>query len=319
MRYLVTGGAGFVGSHLVDALLARGDQVVCIDNFNDYYTPERKRRNIGPALKHSGYTVAPVDFCDAEELERVFATHRPQRVAHLGGMANARFSVDHAPLYVQNNIAGTVNMLESARRYDVECFLFASTSSVYGSSPTPWNEMLSADRPLSPYAASKRAAELHAFTYHHLYGLPTTIVRFFTVYGPRGRPDMTPYLFVDKMMRNEPFTLFNAGENLYRDYTYISDIIAGVIAALDAALPFEIINLGNERPILMQRFVELLEQITKKPALIKSVPTPSTEPLITFADTSKAQRLLGYQPHTNIEQGLESFWQWYRDEIMNDT
>ena len=319
MRYMVPGGAGFIGSHLVDTLLARGDEVVCVDNFNDYYAPARKRRNIALALKQPGYTVAEVDFRDGEALERVFSTHCPQRVAHLGGMANARFSVDHAPLYVQSNVAGTVNMLELARRYEVECFLLASTSSVYGGSPTPWSETLPADRPLSPYAASKRAAEVHAFTYHHLYGMPTTVVRFFTVYGPRGRPDMTPHLFVDKMIRNEPFTLFNGGENLYRDYTYVSDIVAGVTAALDAAFPFEIINLGNERPVLMQRFVELLEQITNTRARITNVPTPSTEPPITFADTSKAQRLLGYHPQTNIEQGLELFWRWYQDEVMNRT
>lgn len=316
MRYLVTGGAGFIGSHLVDALLARGEQVICLDNFNDYYAPARKRRNIARALEQPGYTLVEVDFRDPAALEQVFATHRPQRIAHLGAMANARFSVHHAPLYVQTNVAGTVTMLELARRYEVENFLLASTSSVYGSSPTPWHEELPADRPLSPYAASKRSAELHAFTYSHLYGLPTTVVRFFTVYGPRGRPDMTPYLFVHNMVRGKSFTLFNGGENLYRDYTYVSDIVAGVVAALDTVQPFEIINLGNERPILMQQFVALLEQITGHKALIDSVPMPTTEPPITFADTAKAQRLLGYRPQTNVEQGLSHFWQWYRDEEM---
>lgn len=319
MRYLVTGGAGFIGSHLVDALLARGEQVVCLDNFNDYYSPARKRRNIANALEQPGYTLVEADFREPAALEHVFTTHRPQRIAHLGAMANARYSVHHAPLYVQTNVAGTVALLELARKYGVENFLLASTSSVYGSSPTPWHEELSADRPLSPYAASKRSAELHAFTYAHLYGLPTTVVRLFTVYGPRGRPDMTPYLFVHNMVRGKPFTLFNGGENLYRDYTYVSDIVAGVVAALDAVLPFEIINLGNERPILMQQFVRLLEQITGHKALIDSVPMPTTEPPITFADTTKAQRLLGYRPQTNVEQGLSHFWQWYcKEEMQND-
>ena len=182
MRYLVTGGAGFVGSHLVDALLARGDQVVCVDNFNDYYTPQRKRRNILGALNQPGYTLAEVDFRDAEALEQVFATHRPHKVAHIGAMAGPRPSIERPSLYEQVNVAGTVNMLELSRRYDVECFLVASTSSVYGASPTPWNEDVATDRPLSPYAATKKACEVLAYTFHQLYSMPTTVVRFFTVY-----------------------------------------------------------------------------------------------------------------------------------------
>ena len=314
MRYLVTGGAGFIGSHLADALLARGDEVVALDNFNPYYSPERKRRNVRGALDKKGYTLVEADFCDVDAVERVFAQHRPQRVAHLGGMAGVRASVAQPQLYERVNVGGALTMLEAARRHGVQGFVLASTSSVYGRSPTPWREDLPADRPLSPYAATKRAAEILAYTAHSLYGTPTTVVRFFTVYGPRGRPDMTPTLFVERMLKGEPFTLFNGGEDLYRDYTYVSDIVAGVMAALDTPCPYEVVNLGNSTPVLMRRFVALLSEITGLEARAEAVPLPATEPLITFADTTKARTLLEWEPTTRVEQGLERFWAWYRDE-----
>lgn len=320
MRYLVTGGAGFVGSHLVDRLLARGDQVVCVDNFNDYYAPERKRQNIRAALTQPGYSLAEVDIRDADALAQVFAEHRPQKVAHLAAMAGPRPSIQNPSLYEQVNIAGTVNILENARRHAVEAFLLASTSSVYGASPTPWQEdATSTDRPLSPYAATKKACEVLAYTFHQLYNMPTTVVRFFTVYGPRGRPDMTPHLFVDNMVRDQPFTLFNGGEGLYRDYTYVDDIVSGIVAALDKAYPYEIFNLGNAQPVLMKDFVEQLEEITGLKARIDAVPLPATDPAITFADTSKAQRMLGYNPQTNVVSGLLRFWEWYKQEVGGAT
>jgi UDP-glucuronate 4-epimerase len=172
------------------------------------------------------------------------------------------------------------------------------------------------DRPLSPYAATKKAAEVLAYTFHSLYGLPVNVVRFFTVYGPRGRPDMTPYLFVDKMVRGEPLVLFNGGVELFRDYTYVDDIVAGVIAAVDRPLGYEIFNLGNAHPVEMRHFVELLEQITGYTAHIESRPLPATEPPITFASTAKAQRLLGFAPATNVEVGLARFWEWYQTEVL---
>src|SRR5262245_15951255 len=221
MRYLVTGGAGFVGSHLGDALLARGDQVICVDNFNDYYSPARKRRNIAAALDHAGYTLVEGDFRDLAAMEQVFAAHRPDRVAHIGAMAGPRPSVERPLLYEEVNVRGTGNLLELAGGYDVKGFVFASTSSVYGAAPTPWSEDLSTDRPLSPYAATKKAAEVLAYTFHYLYNMPTRVVRFFTVYGPRGRPDMTPYLFVDAMVKHKPITLFNGGVGVHRDWTYV--------------------------------------------------------------------------------------------------
>jgi UDP-glucuronate 4-epimerase len=316
MTYLVTGGAGFVGSHLVDTLLRRGERVVAVDNFNTYYSPDRKRRNVAAALKHPGYTLVEADIRDAEAMEEVFQRHRPQRVAHLAAMAGPRPSIANPALYESVNVAGTVTVLELARRYDVRSLVFASTSSVYGETQKlPFEEGDPTDRPLSPYAATKKAGEVLAYTFHRLYGTPTTVVRFFTVYGPRGRPDMTPFLFVDKMVRGEPIVLFNGGEDVYRDYTYVDDIVAGVASALDTGLAYEIVNLGNARPVLMRRFVDVLQEVTGLEAIIEAVPLPKTDPPTTYADTSKAQRLLGYEPTTVVEEGLARFWAWYREEI----
>lgn len=317
MRYLVTGGAGFIGSHLSEALLARGDEVICVDNFNDYYSPARKRRNIAAALEHPGYTLVEADFRDTAAMEQVFATYRPAKVAHIGAMAGPRPSTERPLLYEEVNVRGTVVLLELARRYQVQGFLLASTSSVYGRSPTPWAEDSPTDRPLSPYAATKKAAEVLAYTFHFLYQLPTRVVRFFTVYGPRGRPDMTPYLFVDAMVRRKPITLFNGGIEVYRDWTYIDDIIAGVVAALDSDLPFEIFNLGNSSPVQLCDFIALLERITGYPAIVEARPLPPADPPITYADVARARRLLGFAPRVPIEEGLARFWEWYQQEVLN--
>ncbi len=316
MRYLVTGGAGFVGSHLADALLARGDEVVCVDNFNDYYSPARKRRNIEGALAQPGYTLVEADFRDLVAMEQIFETHRPTKIAHIGAMAGPRPSVERPLLYEEVNVRGTVTMLDLARRYDAQGFVLASTSSVYGLAPTPWSEDLATDRPLSPYAATKKAAEVLAYTFHYLHKLPTRVVRFFTVYGPRGRPDMTPYLFVDAMVKRKPITLFNGGTGVYRDWTYVDDIVAGVIAALDTDIPFETFNLGNSSPVQLSDFIALLEQITDLEAIIDSKPLPAADPPITYANVDKARSLLGFEPHTSLEEGLGRFWIWYQAEVL---
>ncbi|HEX9370556.1 MAG TPA: GDP-mannose 4,6-dehydratase [Roseiflexaceae bacterium] len=317
MRYLVTGGAGFVGSHLADTLLARGHEVVCVDNFNDYYSPSRKRRNIAGALANPRYTLVEGDIRDPAAMEQVFATHRPERVAHIGAMAGPRPSVARPLLYEEVNVRGTVNLLELARTYGVRGFVFASTSSVYGQAPTPWSEDLTTDRPLSPYAATKKSAEVLAYTFHYLYSMPTRVVRFFTVYGPRGRPDMTPYLFVDAMVKGTPITLFNGGVGVYRDWTYVDDIIAGVVAALDSDLPFEVFNLGNSSPVQLCDFIELLERITDLKAIVDAKPLPAADPPITYANVDKARGLLGFQPQTPLEQGLRRFWAWYQTEVLD--
>lgn len=316
MRYLVTGGAGFIGSHLADALLARGDQVICVDNFNDYYSPLRKFRNIAQATTKPGYTLIEGDFRNFEQMESLFAKHRPERVAHIGAMAGPRPSVERPLLYEEVNVRGTVNLLELARHYGAQGFVLASTSSVYGQAPTPWSEDLPTDRPLSPYAATKKAAEVLAYTFHYLHKLPTRVVRFFTVYGPRGRPDMTPYVFVDAMVKRQPITLFNGGVGVHRDWTYVDDIVAGVIAALDSDIPFDTFNLGNSSPVQLRDFISLLERVTNMTATIESRPLPSSDPPITYANIDKARRLLGFQPATTLEEGLTRFWQWYQHEVL---
>lgn len=315
MRYLVTGGAGFIGSHVADALLARGEQVICLDNFNTYYDPARKRRNIAAALQQPQYTLVEADFRDAEAVNVLFEHHRPTHIIHLGAMANPRYSVQYPFLYEEVNIRGTMNLLDAARRYEAQRIVVASTSSVYGHSPTPWSEDLPADRPLSPYAATKRCAELLSYTFHQQYSIPTQVVRFFTVYGPRGRPDMTPYLFVDAMLAPRPITLFNGGVGVYRDWTYIDDIVAGMLAVFDADLPFEIINLGNSHPVQLRDFVAVLEEVIDVQAEIEVRPLSPAEPLTTFANIDKARQLLGFAPRTPLAEGLARFWAWYQSEV----
>lgn len=312
---LITGGAGFIGSHLGDALLRRGDRVVCVDNFNDYYDPQRKQRNIAAALEQPNFTLVEADFRDLDAMRAVFETYKPSKVAHIGGMAGPRPSVQKPLLYQDVNIRGTVNLLDLSARHDVQGFFLASTSSVYGRSPTPWTETSATDQPLSPYAATKKAAEVLAYTFHATHKLPIRIARFFTVFGPRGRPDMTPYLFVDAMRQGKPITLFNGGVDVYRDWTYVDDIVAGVIAALDCDLPFEIFNLGNANPVQLRDFVRQLEQITEYDAIIDARPLPAADPPITFADTTKARELLGFEPRTDVETGLRRFWDWYQEEV----
>lgn len=319
MTCLVTGGAGFIGSHTVDALLRRGERVICVDNFTPYYDPERKRRNLAWAATQPGFVLVEADIRDGEALAAVFEHYRPRGVVHLAALPGPRPSIANPALYEQVNVGGTVQVLELARRYEVERFVLASTSSVYGrATRLPFEERDTTDRPLSPYAATKKAAEVLGYTFHSLYGTPMSVVRFFTVYGPRGRPDMTPYIFVDRMVRGQPIVLFERGVKLYRDYTYVDDIVAGVLAALDRAQGYEIFNLGNSSPVELQRFVALLEQITGIRAVIEDQPLPPTEPPITYASTEKAARMLGFRAGTRVEEGLARFWEWYRQEVLPD-
>lgn len=314
MSYFVTGGAGFIGSHLVDALLARGVQVVAFDNFNDYYDPARKRRNIATALTHPNFTLIEGDIRDRAALDAAFARHQPSHIAHLGAMAGPRYSVAHPFLYEEVNVRATMHVLDLARLHGVKGMIVASTSSVYGALPTPWDESQSADQPLSPYAATKRAAELLAYTYHYQYGVPTRVLRFFTVYGPRGRPDMTPSLFVDNMRVGKPITLFNGGIGVYRDWTYVADIINGIVAALHSEVPFGTYNLGNSSPIELIAFVRILESLTGYQAIIDAKPLPAADPPRTYANINRAKVQLGFVPQTPLEVGLAEFWKWYRSE-----
>jgi UDP-glucuronate 4-epimerase len=287
-----------------------------LDNFNDYYDPARKRRNLVSALAQPGFTLVEADFRDAAQLEEIFQQHRPEKVAHLGAMANPRVSLDRPLIYEDVNVRGSLNLLNAAGRAGVLGMLLASTSSVYGLAPTPWTEETPTDRPLSYYAATKKAAEVLAYTAHRQYGMATQIVRFFTVYGPRGRPDMTPALFVGPMLTGQPITLFNGGVGVFRDWTYVDDIVAGVIAALDSDGPYEIYNLGNSNPVQLIDFITTLEAITGLKAVIESRPLSAADPPITYASVEKAGRLVGWEPHISIDIGLKRYWEWYQRDVL---
>jgi UDP-glucuronate 4-epimerase len=314
MKTLVTGGAGFIGSHTVDALLARGDEVVCIDNFNDYYSPQRKRNNLATASTFRSFKLYESDIREFEEMERIFSSEKPEKVIHLAAMAGVRNSVDFPLLYEEVNVRGTLNLLLLASRYGVTNFILASTSSVYGASKEiPFREDSAAIQPLAPYPATKRACELLAHVYHNLRGLRCTALRFFTAYGPRGRPDMTPYLFTAAISQGKEITLYDGGRP-QRDFTYIEDIIDGVLAAIDADFEYETINLGNSKPVVMRDFVRIIEELLGRKAKIVSPPLPPSEPPLTYADISKARLLLGYNPTTSVEEGMRSFVDWYERE-----
>jgi UDP-glucuronate 4-epimerase len=314
VRIMVTGGAGFIGSHTVDALLARGDEVLCIDNFNDYYDHEMKRRNLIKAQGSPAFKLFEKDIRDLVEMERIFSDESPHKVIHLAAMAGVRNSVRIPLLYEDVNVKGTLNLLELASRYQVSSFILASTSSVYGASKAiPFKEDDPAVRPLAPYPATKRACELLAYVYHNLHGLRCTALRFFSVYGPRGRPDMTPFLFTAGISRGEEITLYDEGRP-QRDWTYIEDTVRGVLASVDADVEYEIINLGRSRPIVMRDFVSIIEELLGRKAKVISPPLPPSEPPVTYADISKARRLLRYEPTTSVEEGMRHFVEWYRQE-----
>jgi UDP-glucuronate 4-epimerase len=316
MNFLVTGAAGFIGSHATEALLARGDGVAGLDNFNDYYDPARKRANVALLTSNPHFTLHEADVRDAETMERICAEGKFDAVVHLAAMAGVRYSINRAPLYVDVNVRGTVNLLEAARKTGVPHFVLASTSSVYGRTERlPFREDDPLGRPLAPYPATKIAAEVMGHAYHNLFGLSFTAVRFFSVYGPRGRPDMMPYHITDCIVHDREFTLYEAGE-MYRDWTYIADIVSGVVAAVDRPLGYEVINLGRGEPVRMADFVELVEGLVGRKARMTTPPAPPSEPPITYADITKAHDLLGYNPTMPVAEGLRRFWEWYLAETL---
>jgi UDP-glucuronate 4-epimerase len=315
-KVFVTGAAGFVGSRLAKRLLARGDRVIGHDNLNDYYALEHKQRHLADLRPDSKFTFIQGDLRDPDALKSLFAEHKPDLVAHLAAMAAVRYSVKHPLLYGMVNVQGTANVLDAARAIGTPPCVLSSTGSVYGrDTPVPFREDAAADRPLAPYPASKRAMELFAHSFHYLYGLPVTVVRFFNVYGPHGRPDMMPWQWSRAIVAGEPLTLYNGG-HIQRDWTYVDDIVDGFIAALDRPMGFEIINLGCGRPVENLRFVEVLEGLLGKKATIVDTPCPPSEPLITYADITKARKLLGYEPKVMVEEGLRRFVQWMRAEKL---
>jgi UDP-glucuronate 4-epimerase len=330
MRILVTGTAGFIGAALAQRLLARGDVVHGFDNHNDYYDPALKEARLAHFIDHPNYTHQRGDLADATAVDRAFASFKPQRVANLAAQAGVRYSIKHPRAYVQSNLVGFVNILEGCRQNEVEHLVYASSSSVYGANrKLPFAVEDAVDHPVSLYAASKKANELMAHTYSHLYGLPTTGLRFFTVYGPWGRPDMSPILFADRISRGEPIDVFNHG-NHSRDFTYIDDIVEGVIRTLDhpaapdpaynaelpnpgtSSAPYRVYNIGNDQPVQLMRFIELLEQNLGRTVEKRFLPMQPGDVPDTWADVSALRRDVGYAPNTSIEDGVARFVEWYR-------
>lgn len=313
MQILVTGGAGFIGSHLVERLLGRGDDVVALDNFNDYYDPALKERNLGDVREHERLHVERGDIRDVDLLDRLFATRGFDVVVHLAARAGVRPSLVDPLLYEDVNCRGTLNVLEQCRRHGVNRMVMASSSSVYGNvKEIPFREDVRVDRPVSPYAATKAACEMYGHNYHHLYGISCTALRFFTVYGPRQRPDMAIHKFTARIDRGEPIPFYGDGTS-ERDYTYYTDIVDGVVAAVDRDLGFEVINLGESRTTSLSRLVELVEQAVGKPAVLDRQPMQPGDVIITCADVDKARALLDYNPSTPVETGIGTFVAWYRE------
>ena len=312
MSILITGGAGFIGSNLLDRLAAEGEDLVCWDDFNDYYDPRIKRMNIAALLAAKKIRLYEGDICEEALGEEIFRREKVETVVHLAARAGVRPSLAEPLLYERVNCGGTTQLLELSRKHGVKRFVFGSSSSVYGNNAKlPFSESDPVDAPVSPYAATKRYGELICRAYHNLYGLRIVCLRFFTVYGPRGRPDMAIHLFTDKMERGEEIDFFGDGTTR-RDYTFIGDILDGVVAAMRSKLEFEIINLGESRTTELRRLIELISQATGKPPRLKPKPMQAGDVVATYADISKAQRLLNYRPQFPIEKGIPIFVEWYR-------
>jgi len=314
VRVLVTGGAGFIGSHLCERLLGEGHAVSILDDLNDFYDPALKRRNLDGIRAAGAVDFHHGDICDPDTVERVMTAERPEAIIHLAARAGVRPSLARPLLYERVNVHGTMVLLEAARQAGVGKFLLASSSSVYGiADRVPFSEEESANRPVSPYAATKIAAEKICFTYSHLYGLPVVCLRLFTVYGPRQRPDLAIRKFTELMLAGAAVPVFGDGSS-GRDYTYVDDTVAGVIAALHYQTRYEVFNLGNSHPVSLRTLVETLEVELGVRARIERLPDQPGDVPITYADISKARRLLGYQPATPFADGIRRFVRWYRGQ-----
>lgn len=321
MRILVTGGAGFIGSHLCERLLTDGHDVVAIDNFSDFYDPRSKRCNIeavaaAASRSGTGFLLCEGDIRDSELIREVFRQEAPEAVIHLAAAAGVRPSIENPLYYEEVNVRGTMNVLEGARGAGVRTFLFASSSSVYGDSPkVPFSESDPVDNPISPYAATKKAGELICYTYHHLYAMNIACLRFFTVYGPRQRPDLAIHKFTRLIDEGRSIPFYGDGTTS-RDYTFVNDIVDGVLKALSWAYGegrrYDIFNLGGSRPVELRRLVEVIEEAVGKKAQIDRLPLQPGDVSRTYADLAKSGAVLGYAPVTAIEDGVAAFVRWYR-------
>lgn len=314
MRILVTGAAGFIGSHLSERLLGLDHEVLGLDNFNDFYDPAIKERNVEAARAHPAFELVRGDILDRDLLDGVFARFQPERVVHLAAWAGVRPSIARPALYQKVNVEGTTNLLERCRHQGIDRFVFASSSSVYGDrEEVPFRETDPVDRPISPYAATKAAGELLCYTWHHLFGLHAHCLRFFTVYGPRQRPEMAIHKFARQIAAGEPVTLFGDGSSS-RDYTYIDDIIDGVVAAVERVEGYRIYNLGESETTRLIDLVEMIGAALGEQPQIQWLPNQPGDVPRTFADVSRARAELGYAPRVPIAEGIRRFADWYRDQ-----
>jgi len=331
MKVLVTGSAGFIGAAVAQRLLARGDTVVGLDNHNDYYDPSLKAARLARFADHPGYTHVRLDLADRSGMAECFATHRPERVVHLAAQAGVRYSIENPLAYIDSNIVGFAHVLEGCRHHGVQHLVYASSSSVYGANTSmPFSVHQNVDHPLSLYAASKKSNELMAHTYSHLFGLPTTGLRFFTVYGPWGRPDMALFKFTRAILAGEPIEVFNHGRHR-RDFTYVDDVVEGLLRVLDrpappnpdwqgaqpdpgsSTAPWRVYNIGNHQPVELLDYIGALEQALGRTAHKVMLPMQAGDVPDTYADVADLVAQFDYQPRTHVAQGIERFVAWYRD------
>lgn len=313
---LVTGCAGFIGSHVAEELLKRGDSVIGIDEVNDYYNIKQKKENLKILEKYENFKFFKKNLAEFKDIKQIFEGENIDYIAHLAARAGVRPSIDNPFIYEESNVKATLNLLELGKIFGIKNFVLTSSSSVYGNQQkVPFSEKDVVDTPISPYAATKKSCELIAYTYYHLHKLNVNVIRPFTIYGPRSRPDMAPFLFTKWISSGEKIKKFGDGTT-QRDYTYIDDFVEGFISALDTPLGFEIFNLGNKTPVSLNKFIETIENITDKKAKIEHLPMQPGDVDKTYADISKAEKLLGYNPKTSIEEGLEKLWVWYKENII---
>ena len=316
MRVLVTGVAGFIGMHCAERLAARGHEVIGLDSLNSYYSVELKEARLARLSGLAGVRTERLDLADAAALEQLVAASKPERVLHLAAQAGVRYSLENPAAYIQSNLVGFANLLEACRRHPPQHLVYASSSSVYGANQKlPWSESDDVDRPISLYAATKRSNELMAHVYSHLFAMPTTGLRYFTVYGPWGRPDMSPVLFAQAIMLGKPIRMFNHGD-MQRDFTYIDDVAEGTVRVLERipseTPPWALFNIGNHRPVALPDYIAALEAALGKKALTESAPMQPGDVQITYADTERLSRATGFAPSTPLEQGLAEFATWFK-------